>query len=43
MQAIQLAHKGMEIVVPTVTAKPLTARANCSTATMAKINAASRA
>ena len=43
MQAIQLAHKGIDVAVPTVTGKPLTARANCSTATMEKINAARRA
>ena len=39
-QAIQLAHTGTENVLPMITGQPLTARANCSTATMAKISAA---
>jgi hypothetical protein len=43
MQAIQLAHRGIDVDAPMVTDKPLTARANCNAATMAKINAASRA
>ena len=33
MQAIQLAHKGIEVVAPTVTGKPLRVRPNCSIAT----------
>jgi DNA-binding transcriptional regulator YhcF (GntR family) len=40
MHAIQLAQSGIKIVVPTVIGQPLMARANCSTATMAKIRAA---
>jgi hypothetical protein len=42
MQTTQLAHKGIECVAPIVMGQPLTARTNCTKATMAKIIAAKR-
>jgi len=41
-QTTQLAHNGIEWVAPMVMAQPLTARTNCSKATMVKIIAAKR-
>jgi hypothetical protein len=41
-QAIQLAHNGIEWVAPMVMGQPLTARINCSKATMVKMIAAKR-
>jgi hypothetical protein len=41
-QTTQLAHNGIEWVAPMVMAQPLTARTNCSKATMVKMIAAKR-